>query len=81
MFVPVAGAGDRLGLKCDVTGDSVPTAMLPYCGRTLLAGLIRDLQVFGSVAVLATLAGCKKLRGGNVRGGKLRRTKVVDASW
>lgn len=46
--VPVwcyAGAGDRLGLKCDVTGKSVPTAMLPYCGRTLLEGLVRDLQV------------------------------------
>lgn len=40
-----AGAGDRLGLQCDVTGDSVPTAMLPYCGRTLLEGLLRDLQV------------------------------------
>ncbi len=39
-----AGAGDRLGLRCDVTGDSVPTAMLPYCGRTLLEGLLRDLQ-------------------------------------
>lgn len=40
-----AGAGDRLGLKCDITGKSVPTAMLPYCGRTLLEGLVRDLQV------------------------------------
>lgn len=40
-----AGAGDRLGLQCDLTGESVPTAMLPYCGRTLLYGLIRDLQV------------------------------------
>ncbi len=39
-----AGAGDRLGLRCDVTGDSVPTALLPYCGRTLLEGLLRDLQ-------------------------------------
>ncbi|KAK9827994.1 hypothetical protein WJX81_006283, partial [Elliptochloris bilobata] len=41
---PLGGAGDRLGLQCDVTGDSVPTAMLPYCGRTLLEGLLRDLQ-------------------------------------
>ena len=40
-----AGAGDRLGLQCDVTGECVPTAMLPYCGRTLLEGLLRDLQV------------------------------------
>ena len=39
------GAGDRLGLRCDATGECVPTAMLPYCGRTLLEGLLRDLQV------------------------------------
>eukprot|EP00884_Botryococcus_braunii_P021126 jgi/Botrbrau1/7698/Bobra.0159s0135.1 len=41
---PVGGAGDRLGLKCELTGDSVPTAVLRYCGRTLMEGLIRDLQ-------------------------------------
>ncbi|KAK9833071.1 hypothetical protein WJX74_006343 [Apatococcus lobatus] len=41
---PLGGAGDRLGLKCEVTGTSIPTAMLPYCGRTLLEGLVRDLQ-------------------------------------
>lgn len=40
-----AGAGDRLGLIDESSGDSVPTAMLPYCGRTLLEGLVRDLQV------------------------------------
>lgn len=40
----VAGAGDRLGLVDEETGESVPTAMLPYCGRTLLEGLVRDLQ-------------------------------------
>ena len=39
-----AGAGDRLGLQCERSGKSVPTAMLPYCGRTLLEGLVRDLQ-------------------------------------
>ena len=38
------GAGDRLGLRCEETGASVPTAMLPYCGRSLLAGMVRDLQ-------------------------------------
>ena len=42
---PLGGAGDRLGLKCDASGDCLPTAMLPYCGRTLLEGLVRDLQV------------------------------------
>ena len=42
---PLGGAGDRLGLVDEVTGESLPVAMLPYCGRTLLEGLIRDLQV------------------------------------
>lgn len=42
---PLGGAGDRLGLKCEHSGDCLPTAMLQYCGRTLLEGLVRDLQV------------------------------------
>jgi hypothetical protein len=41
---PLGGAGDRLGLVDLVTGECLPVAMLPYCGRTLLEGLIRDLQ-------------------------------------
>lgn len=41
---PLGGAGDRLGLQCEETGDSLPTAVLPYCGRSLLENLIRDLQ-------------------------------------
>lgn len=41
---PIGGAGDRLGLIDEKTGESVPTAMLPYCGRTLLESLLRDLQ-------------------------------------
>lgn len=41
---PLGGAGDRLGLVDDSTGECLPVAMLPYCGRTLLEGLIRDLQ-------------------------------------
>jgi UTP---glucose-1-phosphate uridylyltransferase len=40
---PIGGAGDRLNLK-DKEGNSLPAAMLPFCGRTLLEGLIRDLQ-------------------------------------
>lgn len=44
-MIPLGGAGDRLGLKCEETGQSLPTAMLPYCGRTLLESIIRDLQV------------------------------------
>lgn len=41
---PLGGAGDRLGLQCEETGDSLPTAVLPYCGRSLLENLIRDIQ-------------------------------------
>lgn len=38
------GAGDRLGLQCEATGQCLPAAMLPYCGRTMMEGLLRDLQ-------------------------------------
>ncbi|KAF3786957.1 hypothetical protein EJ110_NYTH24223 [Nymphaea thermarum] len=41
---PLGGSGDRLGLTDPETGECLPAAMLPYCGRTLLEGLIRDLQ-------------------------------------
>jgi UTP---glucose-1-phosphate uridylyltransferase len=41
---PLGGAGDRLGLSCEETGDCLPTAVLQYCGRSLLETLIRDLQ-------------------------------------
>ncbi|CAD6344054.1 unnamed protein product [Miscanthus lutarioriparius] len=41
---PIGGAGDRLGLVDSDTGESFPAALLPYCGRSLLEGLIRDLQ-------------------------------------
>eukprot|EP00955_Chlamydomonas_euryale_P045004 353034-Chlamydomonas_euryale.AAC.1 len=41
---PVGGAGDRLGLVDEATGECLPAAMLPYCGRTMLEGLMRDLQ-------------------------------------
>jgi hypothetical protein len=41
---PVGGAGDRLNLKDDKTGQDLPAAQLKFCGRTLLEGLIRDLQ-------------------------------------
>jgi len=49
---PLGGAGDRLGLKCEVSGDCLPTAMLQYCGRTLLEGLVRDLQVALGISIL-----------------------------
>jgi len=41
---PVGGSGDRLGLIDEATGQALPTALLPYCGRSLLEGLIRDVQ-------------------------------------
>lgn len=40
---PVGGAGDRLNLKSE-SGVSLPAACLRFTGRTLLEGLIRDLQ-------------------------------------
>lgn len=51
---PLGGAGDRLGLVDAVTGEPLPVAMLQYCGRTLLEGLIRDLQVRGAGQMLPT---------------------------
>ena len=41
---PLGGAGDRLGLVDSDSGECLPVCMLPYCGRTLLEGLMRDLQ-------------------------------------
>ena len=41
---PVGGAGDRLNLKDPETGKPLPAALLSFCGRSLLEGLIRDLQ-------------------------------------
>ena len=40
----MGGAGDRLGLVDEVTGEDLPAAMLPYQGRSMFDGLIRDLQ-------------------------------------
>jgi len=43
-IVALGGAGDRLGLSCDSTGEALPAALLPYAGRSLLEGIVRDLQ-------------------------------------
>ena len=40
----MGGAGDRLRLLDEKTGKPLPAAMLKFCGRTLLEGLLRDLQ-------------------------------------
>lgn len=41
---PVGGAGDRLSLTDEVTGEPLPAAQLIFRGYTLLENLIRDLQ-------------------------------------
>lgn len=41
---PLGGAGDRLHLQDEISGEFLPAAQLPFCGRTLLEGMIRDLQ-------------------------------------
>ncbi|MGE3954296.1 MAG: UTP--glucose-1-phosphate uridylyltransferase [Parachlamydiales bacterium] len=41
---PVGGAGDRLGLIDPDTGNALPAALLDFCGRTLLEGMVRDLS-------------------------------------
>lgn len=41
---PIGGSGDRLDLRDPETGEPLPTAQLHFCGRSLLEGLIRDLE-------------------------------------
>jgi hypothetical protein len=41
---PVGGAGDRLGLISEETKEPLPTAALPFLGKSLLELLIRDLE-------------------------------------
>lgn len=43
-FYPIGGAGERLNLKDEHTGEPLPVAALLFNGKTLLEGLIRDLQ-------------------------------------
>lgn len=40
----VGGAGERLGLKDEKTQTPLPVACLSFCGKTLLSGLVRDLE-------------------------------------
>ncbi len=40
---PIGGSGDRLNLK-DKNKKPLPAACLPFMGKSLLSGLIRDLQ-------------------------------------
>ncbi len=41
---PLGGAGDRLRFYDEKTGLPLPAARLPFLGKTLLEGLIEDLQ-------------------------------------
>ena len=41
---PLGGAGDRLSLVDEHSGEALPAATLEFCGKTLLQGLIEDLQ-------------------------------------
>ncbi|CAI9756453.1 unnamed protein product [Fraxinus pennsylvanica] len=41
---PLGGSADRFGLVDPETGECLLAVMLPYCRRTLMEGLIRDLQ-------------------------------------
>lgn len=40
---PIGGLGARLSLEDD-EGNPLPVALLPFCGRSLLEGLVRDVQ-------------------------------------
>lgn len=40
---PIGGLGSRLNLLSK-TAEPLPAASLPFCGRTLLEGLVRDVQ-------------------------------------
>jgi len=46
LFLPIGGAGDRLNLIDEMNHTPLPAAILPFLGRTLLEGLIRDLQAY-----------------------------------
>lgn len=41
---PVGGAGDRLNLLDEKTGEPLPAAVLDFCGKSLLRLLIQDVQ-------------------------------------
>ncbi len=41
---PVGGAGDRLQLRDGETREPLPAAALNFCGRSLMEGIIRDVQ-------------------------------------
>jgi hypothetical protein len=72
---PLGGAGDRLGLADEVTGEPLPAALLPYGGRSLLAALLRDLaareylhyRVFGTQVTTPVAMMTSAAKGNHVR--------------
>ena len=55
---PVGGAADRLHLVDDLSGVELPAAKLRFAGRTLLEGMIRDLQARESLYLQKTGKRC-----------------------
>lgn len=51
---PVGGAGDRLSLTKESTGEPLPAAKLEFQGRSLLEHLVRDLQAMEYLAFQKT---------------------------
>jgi hypothetical protein len=72
---PLGGAGDRLGLADELTGEPLPAALLPYGGRSLLAALLRDLaareylhyRVFGTQVATPVAMMTSAAKGNHVR--------------
>jgi len=73
---PIGGLGSRLDLKSK-KGEPLPVAALPFCGRTLLEGLVRDVQareflyfkIFGKqiTTPIAMMTSHEKQNGARVR--------------
>jgi hypothetical protein len=53
LLMPIGGAGDRLGLE-DSQGHPLPASFLPFEGKTLLEGLIIDIEAIESLVYKTT---------------------------
>lgn len=57
MMMPIGGAGDRLGLE-DEKGHPLPASFLPFEGKTLLEGLVVDIEAIESLVLKTTGKKC-----------------------
>lgn len=57
LMMPIGGAGDRLGLE-DEHGHALPASFLPFEGKTLLEGLIRDIEAIETLVHETTGKSC-----------------------